>query len=98
MKNKRGEKGLGIFEYIKKHDNDGLLRVNLDFSMEMFGNTQIVLYGCRRILKYTYEEMILEAKNFDVSISGSCLNCAAYHIQGVEISGNIEDIKFILRG
>lgn len=96
--NDRPNKRVGIFEYIKKCDDDSLLSRNLDFSLEMFGNTQLVLYGCRRILKYTFEEMILEAKNFDVSILGRCLNCCAYHIHGVEISGDIEDIKFIMRG
>ena len=88
----------GIFEYIKKCDEDSISARNLDFSIEMFGNSQLVLYGCRRILKYTFEEMILEAKNFDICISGHCLNCAAYHLHGVEISGEIEDIKFLLRG
>ncbi len=89
--------GLGkksFMDYIKKND-EGLLGRNLDFSLEMFGNTSLVLYGCRRILKYTTEEMILRAKNFDVSVSGENLNCSVYHVQGVEISGVIEQIKFI---
>lgn len=99
---KRGTDGrskkLGIFEYIKKYDEETFVSGNIDFSLEMFGNTQLVLYGCRRIIRYTFEEMILEAKNFDVRIVGHCLVPSAYHMHGVEISGDIEDIEFITRG
>ncbi len=84
-----------LIEYIQKNDSDSLLSRDLDFSLEMFGNTQLVLYGCRRILKYSSEEMIFSSKKFDVLITGKLLNCAVYHIQGVEITGNIESIKFI---
>ena len=88
----------GIFEYIKRRDSDQLFSWDLSFSLEMIGNSELMLYGCREIKKYSCEEMIFEAKNFDVSVSGECLNCAVYHVQGVEISGDIRSIKFIVRG
>ena len=96
MKSK--QKRYGIFEYIKKRDEDQLFSRDLSFSLEMTGNSQLILYGCRKIRKYSCDEMIFEAKNFDVSVLGDGLNCTVYHIQGVEISGDIQSIKFIARG
>lgn len=88
------KKRLGIFDYIKKCDNTDLGLGGLDFSLEAFENSRIVLYGCRRIIKYTFSEMILETRKFNVCIYGSTLNCSAYHVHGVEISGEIDNIKF----
>lgn len=94
-KENRGEsKKKRLLQYIKEND-DGLFSRDLDFSLEMFGRTHLVLYGCRKIVKYTRDEMVFRAKDFDISVSGVNLSCAVYHVQGVEISGDIEEIKFI---
>lgn len=92
------QKQHGIFEYIKRRDSDQLFSRDLSFSLEMVGNSQLILYGCREIKKYSCDQMIFEAKNFDVLVSGERLNCAVYHVQGVEISGDIQSVKFMARG
>ncbi len=96
MKKKSGS-GEGknrLLQYIMDNE-DMLFSRDLAFSLEMFGNGHLVLYGCRKILKYSSSEMIFSAKDFDVSVAGEQLNCAVYHIQGVEISGDIRKIEFI---
>lgn len=87
-----------ILDYINHFREDGLLNGDLAFSLEMLDNTDMLLRGCRQIVKYTANEMILRAKRFDVSVSGEGLKCATYHLEGVEIEGEIREIKFILRG
>ena len=83
-----------ISHYIKKNETDLLCSGELDFSLEMFGNSSLFICGINRILKYTESEIILKAKEFNVEIFGKGLNCSVYHVQGIEITGNIEEIRF----
>lgn len=95
MKEKnRGGVRQRLSDYIKKNEGDLLTSGDLDFSLEAFGNSSVFIRGVKRILKYTAEEMILRAKDFDIIISGRNLNCDVYHLGGIEITGRVSSINF----
>ena len=64
------------------------------FDIEMRGRKLLFLQGCRRIIKYSPEEMILAAKGFNVSIKGESLICTTYHGGAVTVEGRIDKIDF----
>lgn len=92
---KRGGARQRLTDYIKKNEGDLLISDDLDFSLEAFGNSSVFIKGVERIMKYTAEEMILRAKDFDIVVSGKDLNPAVYHLGGVEITGRVSSISFV---
>ena len=65
-----------------------------DFRLEIRGRNSVIVCGCRRIQKYTPTEMVLSAKDFDVSVVGERLICTAYHEGAICIEGYVTDVKF----
>lgn len=59
------------------------------YLLEMCGREQIYVYGCRRIIKYTKEEIILLVKDFYLSVKGNDLVCLSYYCSAVGIEGCI---------
>ncbi len=96
MKDKnRGGVRQRLSDYVKKNEGDLFVSGDLDFSLETFSNSSVFIRGVKRILKYTAEEMVLRARDFDIVISGIDLNCAVYHLGGVEITGRVSSINFV---
>ena len=60
-----------------------------DFRIELRGRNQLYLHGCRRIIKYSTEEMKLAAAAFSVCVTGKRLICSAYYGGTVCIEGHI---------
>ena len=65
-----------------------------DFRLEIRGRNSVIICGCRRIQKYTPTEIILSAKDFDVSIIGERLVCTAYHEGAVCLEGYVVGVRF----
>lgn len=65
-----------------------------DFRIELRGRNTLFMQGCRRILKYSPNEMIMSAHGFTVVIKGERLICSAYHSSTVTVEGNILSINF----
>lgn len=65
------------------------------FSVELCGRERLLLQGCRRIIKYSTEEMILRSKGFSVSIRGEGLTCTTYHGGSVTVEGRVDGIAFL---
>ena len=65
------------------------------FRLEVRGRNQIFLTGCRRILKYSSEEMIMSVKGFSVSVRGERLVCSTYHAGNISIDGFVKSVNFI---
>ena len=63
-----------------------------EFRIELRGRNTLFMQGCRRILKYSPEEMIMASKSFEVSIKGQRLVCSAYCGGAVTVDGAIEGI------
>ena len=64
-----------------------------EFRLEVRGRGLLFMQGCRRILKYSPEEMILAAKEFEVYIEGRNLICSTYHDGTVTVEGAILSLK-----
>ena len=67
-----------------------------DFHIELRGRNTLFMQGCRRILKYSPEEMIMSAHGFDVVIGGERLICSTYHGGTVTVEGNVLSVRFTL--
>ncbi len=66
-----------------------------DFRIEIRGRNTLFMQGCRRILKYSPEEMIMAAKGFEVSIRGRRLVCTTYHDGTVTLDGVVDGVVFL---
>ena len=64
-----------------------------EFRIELRGRNTLFMQGCRRILKYSPEEMKIAAKGFEISIKGRRLVCSAYYGGNITVDGFIEGIE-----
>ena len=65
-----------------------------DFRVELRGRNTLFMQGCKRILKYSPNEMIMSARGFAVIIEGERLVCSTYHGGTVTVEGNILAVRF----
>ena len=65
-----------------------------DFRLEIRGRNSAIVCGCRKILKYEPQNVVLSAKGFNVAIFGERLICTAYHEGAVCIEGYIIGVQF----
>lgn len=90
--------GSGIIKYLTEKTTLPSDLLAGEVCVEIRGRKSLLMQGCRRILKYSPEEMILSAKGFDVSVRGAGLVCLSYHEGAVIIDGKIENVDFGKRG
>lgn len=62
--------------------------------IEMRGQYNLRLSGCRKILMYAPERIVLSCRRGTVSVDGKRLVCISYHTGNVEIEGLIEGLYF----
>ena len=65
-----------------------------DFGIEMRGRELLFISGCRRIIRYTPEEMTFAAKGFFVTVRGERLVCTTFHGGSVTVEGRINAFDF----
>lgn len=90
--NKKVKKRGGIVEYLAMKTELPTDLLAGEFRIELRGRNTLFVQGCRRIVKYSPEEMIFAAKGFEVSVSGENLVCSTYHDGTVTIDGYIGGI------
>ena len=85
----------------KKHSSGGLRRFleektalpsdvfEKNFSVEIRERSTLFIRGCRSIVKYSADEMIMAARGFEVRVRGVGLICTAYHYGAITIEGEI---------
>lgn len=59
------------------------------FSLEVRERKTVFMRGCRRIVKYSTDEMIMAARGFEVRIRGRRLVCSTYHYGAITVEGEI---------
>ena len=97
---KSNDKKAGLIEVLSQKTalpSDALMG---DFRLEIRGRNSAIVCGCRKILKYEPQCIVLSAKGFDLTLVGERLICTAYHegavciegyITGIELGGKSED-------
>ena len=88
---KRKNKEMGIFERLKSiADIPG--EAGNGFSLHMRGEREIYVSGCRRILEYSRERIVLSIKGFCLIVCGENLICSSYFERSVGIEGRIDSL------
>ena len=60
--------------------------------IELRGRNTLFLCGCRRIIKYSPQEIIFDTKDFCITVRGSDLVCTTYHYGSVTVEGCIGSV------
>ncbi len=63
-------------------------------SIDITGNSEAVIWGCKSILVYTEELIRLQTKDLDLVIEGKDLCCPAYGGGSVVVSGQFKSISY----
>ena len=68
--------------------------IRTSLSIEITGDREAVIWGCRSILVYTEKLIRLETKEKDIVIEGEKLGCPAYGGGSIVISGRFKSISY----
>ncbi|MBR2721983.1 MAG: YabP/YqfC family sporulation protein [Clostridia bacterium] len=63
----------------------------------MRGRTGVTVYGCRKILRYCPEEILLRCAKEGISIQGEGLYCRTFSAGVVEVDGRINGVNFLAK-
>ena len=63
--------------------------------VEIRGNSNVCVHGCKKILLYTTEEVRVRLTGCVLSVSGNDLYCTAYHSGNIEIDGIINSVSYM---
>ena len=64
------------------------------FGLSLSGQGELVLYGCRGILRYEREEIVFAVWGREVWVQGEGLSCTAFGAGGVTVKGQISSVSF----
>lgn len=90
---KKGEKRT-LLEYLSYKCDIGTDSLSGEVYIEMRGQNCIFVKGCRRILGYSPESVLLEIKDNRLSIKGKRLVCTSFHSGSVSVEGLILSVGF----
>lgn len=62
--------------------------------VEIRGRGNLLIRGCRRILKYSSEEIIIATCRDVFSVRGASLTCISYLAGAIGIEGRIDSVEF----
>lgn len=93
-KNKKKEDKRTILEYLAVMGDIGGDSLAGDIYLEMRGKNSLLVKGCRRILGYSPETVVLEVKNDKLTVRGKRLVCTSFHSGSVSVEGVILSLGF----
>ncbi len=64
------------------------------FALALSGERELTLWGCRRILSYSAEEIVLSVGVRTLHVTGKGLLCAAFGAGAVTVTGEIHALAF----
>ena len=95
MSNKREKgSGRGLIEYLSVKAELSSDALAGEVRIELRGRSSLFLGGCKKILKYSPEEMIIEGKGDTIKIKGERLVCTSYHAGNISVDGSIISVSF----
>lgn len=90
-----GGMGLARFKYIRHGLSEKLElpedSLGVTYRLQLIGNT-VILTGCRKLLKYKSEEIVVLTKEATISFSGCHLKCVYFFEGTIELCGEISAI------
>ena len=63
--------------------------------MEIRGRNSVIVRGCRRIIRYTTESVVLRVHKYTVEITGKRLTCISYLAGAVSVEGIVDSVGFV---
>lgn len=63
--------------------------------IQITDNSEIVLDGCRRVIEYNDNNIVLELPTIGVSVVGMDLSMRNFSVGGVVITGKLHSVTFI---
>lgn len=63
--------------------------------VEIRGRNSIIVRGCRKIVKYSTENIVLKMKRDLIEITGKKLTCLTYFSGAVSVEGVIDSLSFV---
>ena len=93
--NKNSGERRGVLELLAQKTQLPVDALSGEFRIELWGRNLLFMQGCRRILKYSPEEMVLQAKGFEVSVKGRRLVCTTYHDGAITLDGVIDGVELM---
>lgn len=84
----------GIVEYLSLKAELSSDALAGEVRVEIRGRSSLFLGGCKKILKYSPEEMIVECKGDRIIIAGERLVCTSYHAGNISVDGSIASVSF----
>ncbi len=95
MKKTNKKRGAGLAERLMRdHDVPPELLCGGCF-MEFHGRCRLIVRGCRRVVKYSPENVVLRVYKNAVSIAGVRLTCISYLAGAVAVEGYINSVSFV---
>ncbi len=93
-KDRKKDEKRGFFEYLAvRADADGD-SIAGDVYIEMRGKNSLLVKGCKRILGYSPEAVMLEIKKDKLRVKGKRLVCTSFHGGSVSVEGVIDSLAF----
>ena len=84
----------GIVEYLSVKAELPSDVLSGEMRIELRGRNTLFVHGCKRIIKYSAEEMILGMKSTALHVAGDRLICTTYHSGVVTVEGFVKKISF----
>ena len=65
--------------------------------IEMRGRNSVTVRGCRRIIRYTPESVVLKMRKDTLEVKGKRLTCITYLAGAVAVEGIVDSVGFVKR-
>ena len=91
---KKKEEKRTLFEYLAIKEDINTDTVTGDVYMELRGRNSLLVKGCRRILGYSPELVVLDLKRDKLTVRGKRLVCTSFYNRSVSVEGVITSIVF----
>lgn len=72
--------------------------INMDTQIQITGNHEVLVEGCKKILEYN--DVFIKVKTWDMIIQvwGSGLKVSDFNSNGIYVFGNIQSVELIKNG
>ena len=62
--------------------------------IEIRGRNSVAVRGCKRIIKYSNEKIVLRMSRYSITVTGKKLTCLTYFSGAISVEGIIDSLNF----